>query len=235
MKKTLIILTIFLFSIQANYSQTQINGELVADTLNFKVLKVWGTHYERGFAYGYLVGDQMIDLYGNYLLPMFGSYINLARQVIEDGEDIAIDSIYVNEAKRIVAGIDSANYENKVNFDYIDVLLSNSFLDIFGLMKVRNKNIISPGCSALMSWGDATVSTDLDGESVISRHVDWSEHEAVIRNQIVVAHIPAEEDEQNWIMIGFAGQISALSGVNEHGAYALNVGLHRWCKSRKSL
>jgi len=70
------------------------------------------------------------------------------------------------------------------------------------------------GCSSFMSWGDATAGTDLDGKSVISRHLDWSANPVIIRNQVVVVHIPEEADEQPWLLIGFAGQISVLSGLN---------------------
>jgi len=65
-----------------------------------------------------------------------------------------------------------------------------------------------------MSWGDATKGTDLNGKSVISRHLDWDLDPVLLRNQVMVVHIPSEIDEQPWAQIGFAGMISVLSGFN---------------------
>jgi hypothetical protein len=118
--------------------------------------------------------------------------------------------------------MDSAG-TNQADIDYIDVLVFNSFLDIAKLLGVTFRN--SPmGCSSLMDWGDATSGTDLDGKSVISRHLDWDPASALVSNQIMAIHIPSEADEQPWLLIGFAGHIFALSGLNESGLSAfMNV------------
>ncbi len=71
------------------------------------------------------------------------------------------------------------------------------------------------GCSSLISWGDATIGTDLDGKSVISRQLDWGVNSDLVNNQIICIHLPSEIDEQNWIGIGFAGMFSVLSGFNQ--------------------
>jgi hypothetical protein len=108
------------------------------------------------------------------------------------------------------AGIDTTGV------NYLDILVANSFLDLEGFSSFKNLNM-SNGCSSLMSWGDATINTPLNGKSVISRHLDWTASASIVNNQVMVAHIPSEADEQPWVMIGFAGQISALSGVSNSG------------------
>ncbi|MBN2890654.1 MAG: T9SS type A sorting domain-containing protein [Bacteroidales bacterium] len=207
----LTIIVVFSF-FQVN--SQEVNGCVISDTANLTVIKVWGTHYERGYAYGYLAGDGMTDIFVNYLQPMFGGAINIARQWIEDGENLFIEEKYKNEAVGMIDGMDAAGI-NTEEFDYIDVLVCNSFLDFYSFYK--NNKIETPGCSALMSWGDATAGTDIDGNSAITRHVDWSQHQSLKRNQVMVVHVPSETDEQPWIMIGFKGQISVLSGVNNSG------------------
>jgi hypothetical protein len=212
MKKLSFLFLLFL-SLQT-FSQ-QVNGVIVSDTGNITIIKVWGTHYERGFATGYLLAEHIVDLYVNYIKPAFGSLLPTAKDIIQQGVDIKIDSIFQVEAKGVYAGIDSAGF-GVSGMDYIDVLVANAFLDLQGLYLFRDVEI-KTGCSSLMDWGTATAGTDLNGKSVISRHLDWSNTAAIVNNQAIVIHIPSEADEQPWAMIGFAGQISALSGINNDG------------------
>ena len=192
-----------------SYNQN-VNGIIVSDSNNLTIVKLWGTHQERGFAYGYLLGDKITDIVNGYILPVFGNHIDEARDIIIKGEDLIIDSIYVEESKALIAGMDSAG-TNTAGIDYIDGLVYNSFLDLLKLLGIYADTL---GCSSLMDWGDATAGTDLNGKSVISRHLDWSAYNALINNQVMAIHLPFEVDEQAWAMIGFAGQMSVLSGFN---------------------
>jgi hypothetical protein len=177
-------------------------------------VKVWGTHEERGYAVGFLLGENVNDLFENYLMPAFGSYYSMARNLMATDAHIKIDSIYIYEAMGMAEGL-NASGEMDMTVDYIDVLLANSFLDFQNFL---GKGLgLDNGCSSLISWGDATAGTDLDGKCVISRHLDWDDQPVIIRNQVMIVHFPAEEDEQPWLLIGFAGQMSVLSGLNQSG------------------
>ena len=189
-----------------------VNGVVLSDSANITVVKLWGTHYERGYAYGYLMGDKISDMVNGYIKPVFGIYMDAARQIIINGDDLSIDSVYVTEAMAVIDGMNEAgtNYEN---IDYIDGLVFNSFLDVLKLLGFSDDTF---GCSSLMSWGDATTGTALNGMSVVSRHLDWTPDQTLIDNQVLVIHNPAEEDEQPWAMVGFAGQMSVLSGFNQN-------------------
>jgi hypothetical protein len=208
--KKLITFLLLIQACLANVSAQDIKGIIVADTANLTILKVWGTHEERGFAYGYLIGDQISNMVTGYMLPVFGENMNAARQIIIDGEDLVIGQEYVDEAIAVIEGMNAAG-TNYADIDYIDGLVFNSFLDI---VKLLGMTVDGPGCSSLMSWGDATAGTDLDGKSVISRHLDWTPNPTIINNQVIVVHFPSETDEQPFVIIGFAGQMSVLSGFN---------------------
>ncbi len=67
------------------------------------------------------------------------------------------------------------------------------------------------GCSSLVSWGNSIK----DSGIYISRHLDWNKSETLGDKHLVLVHEPADKSEQKWVMIGFPGQIAALSGVNE--------------------
>jgi len=191
-----------------------INGEIVRTEENVKIIKVWGTHRERGFAYGYLLGEDILTVHNEYITPLFRNLYEDAKALIQDTTSFKIPNQYVIEAKGIVAGMKAKGVDVD-NFDEWDLLLSNSFLDVMGFAYTLSQG--KHGCSSLISWGDATKGTDLDGKSIISRHLDWSADASLIENNVVVIHIPSEKGEQPWAMIGFAGQMSALSGVNQQG------------------
>lgn len=210
MKKFILVILALQFYYLHLSAQT-VNGIIVSDSANLTLVKVWGTHEDRGFACGYLLGEKISNMVTGYMIPVFGPYLDAARQMVIDGADITFDSVYVHEAVAMIDGM-NASGTNTTGIDYIDGLIFNSYLDI---AKLLGLSADGPGCSSLMSWGDATTGTGLNGKSVISRHLDWTPNATLIANQVMVIHIPSEEDEQPWAMIGFAGQMSVLSGFNQ--------------------
>lgn len=217
MKTIILSLVILVLSFQISSSQI-VQGEIFYEDSGITVIKVFGTHQDRGYAAGYLLADKIKDLYENYIVPSFGSYLSTAKLLLSTNTHIAIDSVYIYEAMAMMQGITDAGV-SMPGVDYVDLLVANSFLDIENL--ASKKINMSNGCSSLISWGDATAGTDIDGKTVISRHLDWSTEPAIIRNQVIVIHLPYEVDEQPWALIGFAGQISALSGFNQSGLVAM--------------
>ncbi len=214
MRKIILLFLSILFISQLQAQNPQ--GVIVSDTGNITIIKVWGNHYERGYASGYLLADKIKYVYENYIIPSFGSSLALAKSIVSTNDHLRIDSIYVDEAKGMIQGISDAGII-MLNVDYLDILVANTFLDISNLGNKFPEINMQNGCSSLMSWGNATINTSLNGKSVLSRHLDWSTDYSLINNQVIVVHFPDEVDEQNWLLIGFAGQISALSGLNESG------------------
>ncbi len=211
MKKYLIV---FFFSLFAFNSYSQVNGVIEYQDEQFKIVKVWGTHEERGYAVGYLLAEGIDDLFGNYLMPAFGEVYEMARALISTDSHIAIDSVYIYEAMAMADGI-NANGRIRREVDYIDVLIANCFLD---LQNFSAEGLgLDNGCSSLISWGDATNGTELNGKAVMSRHLDWDDQPVIVRNQVMVIHFPSEENEQPWLLVGFEGQMSVLSGFNSSG------------------
>ncbi len=211
-KKFIAVLILLPFLLIKSSGQ-QVNGLIVSNDNNLTIVKVWGSHQDRGYAIGYLLAEQIIDIYQNFIVPSFGTYLDFAKTIIENPAHFLIEDQYIAEASAMVEGLKEAGYN--LNIDYRDILLANSFLDLSNL-NVVNLNLRN-GCSSLMSWGSATDGTDIEGRSVISRHMDWNDYASIIRNQAMVIHLPSEPNEQPWLFIGFAGQISVLSGINQSG------------------
>ncbi len=188
-------------------------GEILYDSPSFKVLRIWGTHAERGYAYGFIIGSQINTMMNNYIKPGFGNYYSTARSLILNETNFEFEEKHLVEAAAIIEGM-NASGNNPNNLDITDLLVGNAMLDIQGLLGMKG----GPGCSTLISWGDATNGTSLNGHAVATRHLDWSSNSVLLNNHLLVIHQPAEQDEQNWMMIGFAGMMGALSGINNQTA-----------------
>jgi hypothetical protein len=208
MKKVLftLLLSWFVLGLRAQ----PVQGYIVVDTSGIQVLKVWGTHAQRGYAQGYLTGSRITDLIKNYIKPSFGPYYNIAKSIITAGVDIQMPADYAVESQSVVDGMNAAG-SNPENFDQTDILLANSFLDVSNLLA---KKLQGNGCSTLMSWGDATLGTDLDGKAICSRHMDWTVSPILYNNNTIIVHFPSEANERPWLLIGYSGMLSALSGAN---------------------
>ncbi|PKP23149.1 MAG: hypothetical protein CVU05_00680 [Bacteroidetes bacterium HGW-Bacteroidetes-21] len=207
----LLLITLFTFTGKSQ----PVNGEVLQNS-NPYVIKVWGNHYERGYATGYLLAQPIYDIYTGYILPLFGSNLALAKTMLQEGSTLQIEANMISEAQGVIDGMTAAGI-TATGFDYLDLLLGNTFLDVQNINTFLNMPGSSPGCSSLISWGDATSGTSIDGKSMITRNLDWSTNAPIINNQAIVIHLPSESDEQPWLMIGFAGQIGVLSGVNQSG------------------
>lgn len=242
MKK--MFLTTFLISLfPVLLSAQSVNGIIYSDTAGILVVKIWGTHQERGYALGYLTGDRITDVILNYVKPEFGPFYTLARNTILQGNDLSIPTDYNDEAQAIIDGMDAAGF-NTGNLDKTDILVGNTFLDITNLLSLN----MGMNCSALMSWNDATAGTDLNGTSVVTRHLDWEYSTVLNRNHIVTVHFPSEAGEHKWLLTGFSGMMSVLSGFNPDFSAFQNMmddyptpGLHNkqympiWFALRKAL
>ena len=190
-----------------------VNGKILSQDDQVTVLKVWGTHQERGYAYGYLLGDKIRLVYNGYIGLVFSQHIAKAKEIIRANQLLKIEQDYIDECKAIIEGMEAAGFDTN-GFDYLDLLVANSFLDLRALV---GSNAEPNGCSSLMAWGSATKGTELDGKSVITRNLDWSVSTKLIQNNIILIHIPSEEDEQPWLSIGYTGHCGALSGTNKSG------------------
>jgi hypothetical protein len=215
MRKHLII--IFLsFAVFSSVKGQSVNGIILSDTANFKIVQVFGNHYQRGFAYGYLCADNIMDIWNNYIKPSYGAYMPFAKAVVGNPANFKVDNEFVVEARGVIDGIAYAGYDT-TGIDYLDLFVVNFMTDLEGFFSI-NGFPESYNCSTLINWGNATMGTDLDGKAVISHFLDaLTLNEVISRNQVVVIHFPSEADEQPWLMTGVAGQIVASQALNNNG------------------
>jgi hypothetical protein len=211
-----IVICIVLFTGFGVRTQPTVNGEIIADTNNLVVIKLWGTHAERGYAHGYLIGDQITDIVQGYIIPSFGSDYPEARNLVSNGQDLIIDSLYQVEAKSMIDGMNDAGL-NPTNLDYIDILVGNCWSDLEGFFTKKNGGGV--GCSCLLNWGEGTSNSFLFGKSIIARFYDWGGSiPAIINNAAMIIHMPSEPGLQPWLIVGYAGEmVPSGGGVNQGG------------------
>ena len=216
MKKNILLIVFALFFLKISYSQ-QVNGYIHSDSGNVKVIKVWGTHYERGYAYGYLCANSILSVWNNFVVPNYGIYLPYAETIIDNPNNFFIDTKYISEVQGMLAGIADAGIDT-TDISYKNLLIVNFITDIKAFL-YKNKEIVLQNCSSLINWGDATNGTDLNGKTVISHLLDnhFCYDTAIAHNQHIVVHFPSEADEQPWLLTGTAGQIVGCQGVNNAG------------------
>jgi len=229
MKKIILFLCLLLSTII--YAQN-VNG----DTLSVdgkKILKVWGSHYERGYATGYLLGDKIKEISENYFIYVFfggNSYLyeNTRTYFLDNFQ---IEEKYISETEGIIDGMIEADivlFSDILgrDIDSNDILLSNAIVDLSALGELNSNYEF--GCSSLSSWGENTIlDPELSGELVITRNMDWTPHPALLNNHLMVVQFPSETDEINWLSFTFPGFIGGLSSINENGLCAfMNMGNH---------
>lgn len=216
----------------AVFSFGQTNGELqyIGDKA---ILQVWGTHYERGHAQGYLLGNAVLSVFNEFYYPMVAisnptvyAYLKNYYQTYFD-----TDPRMQSEAQGLVNGMQEAGVSLyhaglQRNLDANDVLLVNAVVDMLQVRRAFADDDLELGCASLSSWG---VSTEQDsllaGASVITRFLDWSQNSALIAHPVLVVHHPAETDEQAWLNFSFPGLIGSLSAISASGTEAfLNIG-----------
>lgn len=225
-----LILLIFLFFVLNLSLPAQICG----DTLTVqgkKILKVWGSHYDRGYAHGYLLGDQIRDIAVDYFIGSFLLYNPLTYDYCRNyfDEHFQIDYRYFNEAQGMIDGMTDTGVEMYVEeidkyLEPEDVLMANSLVDLYNLYFINSD--LQFGCSSLSAWGESTIADEeLQGNLVITRNMDWSASQILIDNHLLIVNLPTEENEISWVSFSFAGMIGALSGINSSGTAAfMNVG-----------
>jgi len=183
------------------------------------VIVLSGTHYERGYRHGKELRNKILDVVDNYVLERINPLVYAVMVSRLEGL-VAIDEGMAQEARGIVQGAKDAGggafSSSRLPRDltWLDVVAFSAYVDYVG-----------SGCSSVSAWGEATEATDLKGQAVLARNLDWSLDPVLLRNQVLFIHIPKEDGEAPFVSVGFAGFIGCLSCVSESGLGAfLNLG-----------
>ncbi|MCF7811169.1 T9SS type A sorting domain-containing protein [bacterium] len=217
---SLLLLLVFIISINVNAQE--INGELyeVDDKI---ILKVWGNHYERGYAHGYLLAEKVKqEVEGFFIGRIFSNDSTTYNEALEYfQQNFEIEQKYQDEVQGISDGLLDAEidlYCRVLNRDIQsqDILAFAVFPDmaVSGLFG-NNANF---GCSTLSNWGECTRNDEeLQGNLVVTRALDGHMAQLIDENHTMIVHFPSEETEVPWANICFPGMVATFSCINQHG------------------
>lgn len=198
------------------FARADVSGHL----MNFddqRVLHVWGTPYERGFAQGYYLSDDIDANLRIYAFPPPGEstiYYEAARALIM--HHFTFPPAFVQEAQGVVDGMTAAGLPTYVDvlerdLDANDILTFNGLTELSGIL-----------CAALTAWGDATSGDpELGGALAIAHNTDYivepDDPYVGGRTGIIIAQDPPEDGGYGYATVAYPGILGVIAGMNDAG------------------
>lgn len=180
-----------------------------------RVLRLWGTSEQRGYAHGFLMASDIFDIMNQEFAARFAEAPELLVQaraalprLIEYPDEFAteIDALWRGLMAR---GVDRNMVKLNREFDKTDLLVANA-LDVFGLM----------GCSSFTVWGEQAVG----GGVLTARNFDWpltGNH--MLDQTLLIVQMP--EGATGTASVAWPGYVGTVTGVSADGVAAyLHVG-----------
>lgn len=181
-----------------------------------KVLDLWGSNYEMGYAHGYMLADKIRDLIDTYMIDVVagGDVLGYASRVALVDQHHAFCRESLNEIAGMLDGMKASKkglYIPRLgrNIDDRDIKLFNLAPEYYA------------GCSSFGVWNRATA----NGTTILARNYDffYDSQGNIIKNQMLITYRPT--DRPRFVSIGWPGWIGVASGMNEHGiSVMLNLG-----------
>lgn len=184
-----------------------------------KYLQVWGTHYEMGFAHGYLLGEEAMANMTRFAVGN-SSYHYFTPFAYEYGvlpyfrSHFTVPQKYQDE----VAGAYDGCVAKGVDLFHPELGRSVTQEDIVCLSALCDYSVF--GCSSISGWGQSTGNdTVLQGGLVIARDLDYRSglYTTLGNTGLIIACAPSAADEQDIVLLSMSGFVGCLSGVNSNG------------------
>ena len=136
-----------------------------------RIVNLWGTHYDMGYAHGYLLGDeimQMLEDYGLGVLTTPTDYQTVLLPMVQYA--FYAKPEYMQELRGMFRGMKDSGTDL-----FIEDLGRDLILDDLLTMNLI-PDLSRYGCSAVFGWGDATAADPvLAGGSAMARDLDWGQ------------------------------------------------------------
>ncbi|OGO31749.1 MAG: hypothetical protein A2Z29_06325, partial [Chloroflexi bacterium RBG_16_56_11] len=170
----------------------------VNGTVEFKgpqrILKVWGTNYEMGYAHGYLLGDMI----KSHLETLAGGS-SYQSDLAWANQYCVIYPEYLEEINGLIAGVMASGH------GYIAALGRNVTAGDIKLMQ-EEVEMHDFGCSSFGVWGNTA-----DTKSIIGRNYDYDVNWSV-RQMMMVREPAVGPKTVSW---GWPGCIGIQAGINQ--------------------
>lgn len=177
-----------------------------------RVLVLWGSAQERGFAQGYLLAERIVAGLSHDLetvmkpfLPQYEALVTkliVPRFAFSDEERAEMEGLYAGMLARLgTEGLMLKDLGRAATL--VDLQALNTFGDWYGL-----------GCSSLAVWGPLSS----DGEPLVGRNFDFPGFALLVESQYVVVRAPTATG-QGLVGVSYPGSVGVLTGLNAQGRY----------------
>ena len=203
------------------------------------VLQLTGTARERGFAHGFLVGEQIVDFFEFYVLE--DRWQSATRYEAEFAPFLRshfdYDPEYLAEVDAVVEGMKASGMDLRVewlgrDFGRVDLLAVNAYIErraaqpspaAASSLNGPAPAPSGPACTQFAFWGEATQGSELAGGLIAGRNMDGE----VDLRKVTVSHFllfavdPSEPGRRRWVSAMWPGFVGTITGINEEGLYAM--------------
>ncbi len=197
-------------------SAVKVNGSLTRQD-GVRILRVWGTPHERGYAHGALLAQDILVLLDRFLTEggVRGGLETYEGRILPMIGLMKIEPAYREELQGLLAGV-QAVLGNEVEVPslrrplrYEDLVAVNCIPD-FARM----------GCSSFAVWGNLA-----EGGGVLTgRNLDWNTLAPLQDAQIILVHqLDPDGKAVGWVSVTWPCVIGCLTGMNAEG---VTVAMH---------
>jgi len=179
-----------------------------------RVLRLWGTTRERGFAHGYLLGDEILagmrKELGRILRGRPGLYEGVLVPLVRSGFRFSKD-----EEAELTGLLDGLRAKVPAGKRKVEVLSREPNLTDLKVLNTYG-DWAQLGCSSAALWGDKTA----DGKAAVVRNFDFPDLDLLVSGQHVRIVAPAPgSKEKGWVGVCHPGSVGALTVLSEDGVF----------------
>lgn len=180
-----------------------------------RVLRLWGTPDEQGYAHGYLMGENLLAflegvLLDSGLVPSAAVYDQVVRPQ-------AVGAFEFTGAQReelagILRGMMDRCGPDRCRFEKL-----GRAIDVDDLIAINTlADWVPGGCSSFAVWGGWTEG----GETIVGRNLDYQMLPGINIEHLLIVRLDSGESKTSWVSIAWPGLIGAYSAMSEHGMVA---------------
>ena len=182
------------------------NGTILQQKRNangegYIILKVWGTHYQMGYAQGKLLAKEILFVLQE-VRQKFPNYKDLKKKI---STSIWKPDVLEKELDGMVAGIKAAQPKGQV--DKLDLKLLNSYSDW------------AYACRSHSAWGSFVKAPT---KTLSTRRLDYPSQFKTSHVHVLVIREPSDGSVK-WVNLAWPGYVVSITSVNEYGT---QVSLH---------
>jgi hypothetical protein len=181
------------------------------DIHGVRVLRVWGSAFESGYAHGFLLADDIMGMLAAALLD---------PQLLADPQEyeqkvlpqvctmMRFDARRTEELDGMVAGIRAARGSKGIRLERLnrdlkraDLEAANTLADWYRL-----------GCSSFSAWGVRT-----GGQMVMGRNLDFMSLPGMRSQHLVIVYLEPGPGHKKWVSVTWPSLIGTSTAMNEDG------------------